>query len=90
MPVPEGGCSGHYTDDARAAGVEGTVVLDVVVGPDGRTRDIKVVEGLGHGLTEAAIAALQKCRFSPGERQGQPVAVRLTRFKFRFVLDAPE
>jgi TonB family protein len=87
MPLPQGRCSGKYTDEARTAAVEGVVVLDVVVGEDGRTRDIKVIEGLPHGLTEAAIAALQACRFSPGEKAGQPVPVRIRGFKIRFVLD---
>ncbi len=89
MPLPEGRCSGTYTDDARQAGVEGTVVLDLVVGADGATHDIQVVSGLPHGLTEAAIAALRTCRFSPGEKDGQPVAVRVRGFKIRFVLSDP-
>ena len=40
MPIPEGRCSGRYTDEARAAGTEGTVVLDVLVGADGHTSEI--------------------------------------------------
>jgi len=88
MPLPQGRCAGQYTDEARAAGVEGVVVLDLVVGPDGKARDIAVVEGLPHGLSEAAIAALTACRFAPGERSGERVAVRIRGFKIRFVLDA--
>jgi periplasmic protein TonB len=86
MPLPRGRCSGEYTDGAKAAGIEGTVVLDLVVGADGVPREITVVKGLPHGLTEAAVAAVQKCRFVPGERDGSPVAVRLRGFKIRFVL----
>ena len=86
MPLPQGRCAGKYTEAARAAGIEGVVVLDVIVDETGRTRDITVVEGLDHGLTEAAIAALRACRFSPGERSGQPVAVRVRGFKIRFLL----
>lgn len=86
MPLPQGRCAGKYTDAARAAGTEGVVVLDVVVDETGRTRDISVVSGLDHGLTDAAIAALRACRFSPGERAGQPVAVRVRGFKIRFLL----
>jgi periplasmic protein TonB len=88
MPLPRGRCSGEYTDAAKAAGVEGTVVLDLVVGADGVPREITVVKGLPHGLTEAAIATLGKCRFTPGERDGAPVPVRLRGFKIRFVLQA--
>lgn len=87
MPLPQGRCAGRYTEEARAAGVEGVVVLDVVVDETGRTRDIEVVEKLTHGLTEAAIAALRACRFSPGEKAGKPVPVRVRGFKIRFLLD---
>jgi hypothetical protein len=45
-----------------------------------------VVERLGHGLTEAAIAALEDCRFTPGEKDGRAVPVRVRSFKIRFVL----
>jgi protein TonB len=86
MPLPKGRCSGDYTDAAKQAGIEGTVVLDLVVGEDGTARDIKVVQGLGHGLTEAAVAALKRCRFTPGERDGQAVPVRVRGFKIRFFL----
>jgi protein TonB len=86
MPLPQGRCAGKYTDAARAAGVEGVVVLDVIVDETGKTRDITVVDGLEHGLTEAAIAALRACRFTPGERAGQRVPVRVRGFKIRFLL----
>jgi protein TonB len=86
MPLPEGRCAGKYTEAARAAGIEGVVVLDVIVDENGKTRDITVVDGLEHGLTEAAIAALRACRFTPGERAGQRVPVRVRGFKIRFLL----
>lgn len=90
MPLPQGRCSGKYTDEARAASVEGTVVLDLVVDAEGRAKDITVVSGLEHGLTEAAITALKQCRFSPGQKGGQAVAVRVRGFKIRFVLQDAE
>jgi protein TonB len=87
LPLPQGQCFGKYTDDARAAGVEGTVVLDLIVGEDGHVRDVRVAQGLPHGLSEAAVAALRDCRFTPGERDGKPVPVRVRGFKIHFVLD---
>lgn len=86
MPLPQGRCFGKYTDEARAAGDEGTVVLDLVVDETGRTRDVHVTQGLPHGLTEAAIKALQDCRFTPGEKDGQAVPVKIRGFKIHFVL----
>ena len=86
MPIPQGNCSGKYTDEALKAAVEGTVVLDLIVGADGRVRDVKVIQGLPHGLTEAALAAARACHFSPGEKDGAPVPVRVRGFKVTFVL----
>lgn len=86
MPLPRGRCSGKYTADARAAGIEGVVVLDLIVDEHGHARDIAVVERLSHGLTEAAIAALTACTFTPGEKDGSPVPVRVRGFKIRFLL----
>jgi TonB family protein len=86
MPMPLGRCSGKYTDEARAAAVEGVVVLDLIVDERGRARDVTVVQGLPHGLTKAAIEALNACSFTPGERNGQAVPVRVRGFKIRFML----
>lgn len=86
MPLPQGRCFGKYTEEAKTAGDEGTVVLDLIVGEDGNVREVKVVEGLPHGLTEAAVAALKECRFSPGEKDGKPVPVKIRGFKIHFVL----
>ncbi|MGB8295755.1 MAG: TonB family protein [Polyangia bacterium] len=90
MPLPIGTCAGKYTEEALQAGLEGTVILDFVVGEDGRVRDVKVVQGLGHGLTEAAVRAAKACRFTIGERDGKAVPVRVARFKVRFAVGETE
>ena len=86
LPIPQGRCSGTYTDEARASGDEGTVVLDLTVDEKGRARDVSVVSGLPHGLSAAALAAARACQFSPGEKDGAPVAVRIKGFKITFML----
>ncbi|HMF41241.1 MAG TPA: energy transducer TonB [Polyangia bacterium] len=88
MPVPAARCQGQgkYTPEAIQAAIEGTVVLDLLIDERGRVRDVQVVSGLGYGLTEAAIAAIKQCPFSPPEKDGTPVAFRLRGFKYRFVL----
>jgi len=86
MPLPQGRCAGRYTDEAKAAGIEGTVVLDLIVGENGRVREVSVVSGLDHGLSAAAVTAIKECRFSPGEKDGKAVPVRIRGFKIRFVL----
>lgn len=71
--------SPEYSDEARAAGLEGTCILALVVGADGKPRKIVVKRSLGLGLDEKAIEALQNFRFKPGhmmnEGRQKPVAV---------------
>jgi protein TonB len=90
MPVPIGDCKGNYhTEEAKQAGVEGMVILKVLVGEDGRVRDVKIVQGLPHGLTEAAVRAVKACRYTIGEKDGKPVPVWVPG-KIRFVLAEAE
>ncbi|PYX07610.1 MAG: hypothetical protein DMG88_13765 [Acidobacteria bacterium] len=61
-----------YTDEARKLRIEGEVLLEVVFESSGSLRILRVVQGLGHGLDEAAVRAAQKIRFKPAQRDGQP------------------
>ncbi len=67
----------EYSEEARKAKYQGTVVLWVVVGPDGRARDIRVQRTLGLGLDEKAIEAVRQWKFDPARKNGQPVAVQI-------------
>jgi len=64
-----------YTDDARRRGVEGDVVLEIVVRRDGSVGSVKVLQGLGAGLDQRAVDAVRQWRFSPARRYGTPVDV---------------
>ena len=64
-----------YTEDARRRGIEGDVVLEVVVLADGSIGSVRVVRSLGFGLDERAVRAMRRWRFHPAERQGAPVDV---------------
>jgi periplasmic protein TonB len=66
-----------YSEEARKAKFQGTVVLWMVVGPDGRPRDIRVARSAGMGLDEKALEAVRTWRFEPGRKDGQPVAVQV-------------
>jgi periplasmic protein TonB len=66
-----------YSEEARKAKYQGTVVLWVVVGPDGRPRDIRVQRSLGLGLDEKAMEAVKTWKFEPARKDGQPVAVQI-------------
>jgi TonB family protein len=65
----------EYSEQARKAKYQGTVVLNLVVQRDGSVRDIKILRPLGLGLDEKAIEAVQQWRFKPGQRNGQAVDV---------------
>ncbi len=64
-----------YTEEARLAKMEGSVTLSLVVGADGRPRDIQVARPLGLGLDESAVENVQAWQFKPGTKQGMPVDV---------------
>ena len=64
-----------YTEEARRQGVEGDVVLELVVRRDGTVGDVKVLQGLGAGLDRRAIDAVRRWRFAPARRYGTPVDV---------------
>jgi len=66
-PEPE------FSEQARKAGVQGTILLTVTVDADGDVADVKVVKGLGSGLDEKAIEAVRKWKFKPGTEDGTPV-----------------
>jgi protein TonB len=71
-PEPE------YSDEARKARYQGTVVLWMVVGPDGRPRQIEVQRALGMGLDEKAVEAVRKWTFEPAKKDGQAVPVQIS------------
>ena len=88
MPVdltPE--ISPVYTAEAKSAGVQGTVTLEIVVSDDGKVlRARSVGKRLGHGLEESAAAAFRQKRFQPSMKDGQPITVKFYQ-PVRFVLN---
>jgi TonB family protein len=64
-----------YTEDGRRRGVEGDVVMEVVVRADGTIGNVRVLQGLGSGLDQRAIDAVRQWRFNPARRHGTPVDV---------------
>jgi TonB family protein len=62
-----------YTAEARQKKIEGDVELDVEFTASGQVHVLRVVQGLGYGLDEAAVAAAQQIRFNPARRDGQPI-----------------
>jgi periplasmic protein TonB len=71
-PEPE------YSEEARRAKYQGDVGLMVIVGRDGRVRDVRLQRSLGMGLDEKAMAAVRQWRFEPAKKDGHPVAVQVS------------
>src|SRR5271157_2035858 len=67
----------NYSEEARHNKIQGTVVLWLVVGADGKPSTIKVTRSLGHGLDEEAVAAVKQWKFEPSTVNGQPVPVEV-------------
>lgn len=84
-PIPVGGkiakperifyVEPRYTEPARKARIEGTVIVRTTIDTAGLVRDAEVLRGLPMGLTEEAVRAVEQWRFRPTTLNGKPVAV---------------
>jgi TonB family protein len=78
----------QYTSDAMRDRIQGTVLLECVVLPDGTPSNIRVVRSLHPSLDEEAVKALRQWRFAPGTRDGTPVPVMIST-EMTFTLGGP-
>jgi TonB family protein len=65
----------EYSEQARDAKYQGTVLLQIVVDTDGKAKNISVIKSLGYGLDEKAVEAVSIWTFQPGTMGGVPVPV---------------
>ena len=75
-----------YTQEAKQAGVQATLLLYLVVNESGQPTDLEVISPVGFGLDESALRAVSQWRFKPGKKDDRPVAVAATievNFRFR-------
>jgi TonB family protein len=68
----------EYSEEARKAKYQGTVLLYIEVDPSGKATNIRVQHSLGLGLDEKAIEAVRQWKFKPGYKDGKPVTVAAT------------
>jgi TonB family protein len=64
-----------YTEDARRRGLEGEVVMEIIVTRNGTVGEVKILKRLGAGLDERAAQAVRQWRFAPATRKGTAVDV---------------
>ena len=68
----------EYSEEARKAKYQGTVLLYIEVDANGKATNIRVARSLGLGLDEKAIEAVKQWKFKPGYKDGKPVKVAAT------------
>ena len=80
----------EYTKEARAARLEGTTMLSVVISSNGIPGEIKVIKSLDHGLDQKAVEAARKWRFQPVLKNGKTIDQKATiKMSFRISNDPP-
>ncbi len=90
LPRPTTYVDPGYTDEARDAGIQGVVTLQVDVGVDGKVKSAVVVGPLDGGLDALALAAVKKTEFSPARRaDGTLFAARIL-YRYTFSLKTVE
>lgn len=70
----------QYPRRALSVGIQGYVLLEAILGKDGKVREIKVLRGLGKGrfgFEDAASNALSQWQFLPGKVNGKPADIRM-------------
>lgn len=67
----------EYSEEARKAKLQGTVLLQVIVDENGRVRNPKVLRSLGLGLDEQSVKMILTWKFKPAMKAGKPVAVSI-------------
>jgi TonB family protein len=78
-----------YSEEARRAGISGTIRLSLVVSEEGVPQNVKVTSPLGYGLDEKAVESVRGWKFQPGMKDGKPVPVQAqVEVNFR-LLDKP-
>ena len=66
----------EYTEAAKEARYQGTVLLYVEISPEGKAINIRVLRSLGLGLDEKAMEAVRQWQSKPGMKDGSPVSVQ--------------
>lgn len=67
----------EYTEEARLAHLAGVVTMSLTVDDDGVPTDIHVVSPVGLGLDENAVTCMRQSRYSPAQKDGKPVPLKI-------------
>lgn len=67
-----------YTEEARTANIQGTIVLFAEITSTGTVENVAVLYGLEKGMDENAVQSIKQWKFAPATKDGRPVAVMMT------------
>lgn len=75
----------QYPTAAQERGIKGIVLVDFVIGADGKVRDVQTASQVGGGCTEEALRLVRTMpAWVPAQHQGKPVAVAVAQFPVSF------
>lgn len=82
MPFPVNGVAQLaknivYPEEAKKLKIEGKVIVGAVIDADGNATQVKVIKNVHPLLDAAAIEAVKKTKFTPGEKNGKKVKVSI-------------
>ena len=75
-----------YPKEAKEKGIEGNVMLEILIDDTGSVRSAQIISGPGFGLNEAAYESIKKFKFRPAKIENNFVAVKI-RYSIKFVLE---
>ena len=76
-PIPIFTPEAEFSDEARRQKHQGSCIISVIIDAQGHPQNPRVVQALGFGLDQKALAAVMRYRFTPAKKDGKPVAVRM-------------
>jgi len=85
-PKPKSRVKPDYPEIAKKAGIEGTVILKLLIDVDGKVLNVKVLKGLTQDTNKAAMRAAYATQFYPAKQRDKPVKVWVS-YPYRFVLE---
>ena len=86
-PVPQEQPAPSYPEAAKAEGLQGNTLVEVILDTEGRVEQATLVKTSRHpALDEAALAAARSWTFTPAEKNGVPVRARIV-IPFEFALE---
>ncbi len=75
-----------YPEEARRNGIEGSVVLSLIIDENGNVVSAKIIKKMGYGMDEEAIKAAYQLKFSPALSGKTPVRAKI-KYTFTFILE---